>query len=164
MGTRFLVTEESSATDTYKQAVINAGREDIIVAQNPGSPCGLPFMVIKESPMFHNGLSGKRKPRCDKGYVLTKDKEGNFTQCRARINDGCNFCICNGLLSSAGYNPEVEEPLYTVGANGYRIDKLTTVKELMNELTGKENGVVKSAESGGRESRYSTSGDSIRFY
>ena len=61
MGTRFLVTEESSATDAYKQAVINAGKEDIIVAQNPGSPCGLPFMVIKESPMFYNGLTEKEK-------------------------------------------------------------------------------------------------------
>jgi nitronate monooxygenase len=162
MGTRFLVTEESSATDAYKQAVINAGREDIIVAQKPGSPCGLPFMVIKESPMFHNGLTGKRKPRCDKGYVLTKDKEGNFTQCRAKVDDGCNFCICNGLLSSAGYNPEVEEPLYTVGANGYRVDKITTVKELMNELTGKQNEVVKSFESTGRESCGAVSADSLQ--
>jgi nitronate monooxygenase len=162
MGTRFLVTEESSATDAYKQAVINAGKEDIIVAQNPGSPCGLPFMVIKESPMFHNGLTRKRQPRCDKGYVLTKDKEGNFTQCRAKINDGCNFCICNGLLSSAGYNPEVEEPLYTVGVNGYRIDKLTTVKDLMDELTGKENGMAKLTESVDRESRHSITADSPR--
>ena len=162
MGTRFLVTEESSATDAYKQAVINAGRDDIIVAQNPGSPCGLPFMVIKESPMFFNGLQRKRKPRCDKGYVLTKDKEGNFTQCRAKIDDGCNFCICNGLLSSAGYNPEVEEPLYTVGVNGYRVDKLTTVKELMNELTGKEDEAAKVAESVDRKAFHSTPADSIR--
>jgi nitronate monooxygenase len=161
MGTRFLVTEESSATDAYKQAVINAGKEDIIVAQKPASPCGLPFMVIKESPMFYNGLTGKRKPRCDKGYVLTKDKEGNFTQCRAKIDDGCNFCICNGLLSSAGYNSEAEEPLYTVGANGYRIDKITTVKELMNELTGKQNGVVKSSENTDKESRCTIVADSL---
>ena len=90
--------------------------------------------------------------------MLTKDKEGNFTQCRAKIDDGCNFCICNGLLSSAGYNPEVEEPLYTVGVNGYRIDKLTTVKELMNELTGKENGAAKVAESADREAFHSVSG------
>ncbi len=137
MGTRFLVTEESSATEAYKKAVINANKEDIIVAQNPGSPCGLPFMVIKESPMFHASLSKKRKPLCDKGYVLTKDREGYFTQCLAKNNDGASFCICNGLLSSAGYNPEAEEPLYTVGANGYRIRELTTVKELMNELQGK---------------------------
>jgi nitronate monooxygenase len=162
MGTRFLVTAESSATDAYKQAVINAGEEDIIVAQNPGSPCGLPFMVIKESPMFYNGLTGKRKPRCDKGYVLTKDKEGNFTQCRAKVDDGCYFCICNGLLSSASYNPDVEDPLYTVGVNGYRVDKLTTVKELMSELTGRESGTAKVAENADREVTHSVPADSIR--
>ena len=140
MGTRFLVAQESSATDAYKQAVINAGKEDIIVSHNPGSPCGLPFMVIKESPMYQSALQQKRKPRCNKGYVLRQDREGNFNQCRARLEDGGSFCICNGLLSSAGYNPDEEEPLYTVGANGYLIDRLTTVKELMAELTGKTNG------------------------
>lgn len=134
MGTRFLVTRESSATEEYKQAVINAGKDDILVAQNPGSPCGLPFMVIKESPAFQNTLLKKRKPRCDKGYVLRPDREGNFNQCRALLDDGGSFCICNGLLSSAGYNPDQEAPLYTVGANGYRIDRITTVKELMREL------------------------------
>jgi nitronate monooxygenase len=139
MGTRFLVTRESSATDEYKQAVISAGKEDIIVAQSPGSPCGLPFMVIKECLSFQNALQRKRKPRCDKGYVLRPDKEGTFNQCRARVDDGGSFCICNGLLSSAGYNPDREAPLYTVGANGYRIDKLTSVRELMAELTGTTN-------------------------
>ncbi len=140
MGTRFLVTAESSATDAYKQAVINAGKEDIVVARRPGSPCGLPFMVIKESAMFQDTLELKRKPRCDKGYVLIKDKEGVYSRCLAQQNDGASFCICNGLLSSAGYNPDTEQPLYTVGTNGYRIDKLTTVKELMRELTGRTNG------------------------
>ena len=62
MGTRFLVTQECSATDAYKQAVINAGKEDIIVSHNPGSPCGLPFMVIKESPMYQNTLLKRENP------------------------------------------------------------------------------------------------------
>jgi nitronate monooxygenase len=136
MGTRFLVTIESSASDAYKQAVINAGKDDIIVAQIPGSPCGMPFMVIKKSPMFQSALEQKRKPRCDKGYILMRDKEGSFTRCAAQHEDGGCFCICNGLLSSAGYNPDMEEPLYTVGANGYLVDKIMTVKELMEELTG----------------------------
>jgi len=140
MGTRFLVAEECSATDAYKQAVIDAGKEDILVAQHPGSPCGLPFMVIKESPAFRRALDQTRKPRCNKGYVLRPDREGRFTQCRGRIDDGGAFCICNGLLSSAGYNPLEEDPLYTVGANGYRIDRLTTVRELMAELTGRTSG------------------------
>lgn len=136
MGTRFLATEESDADELYKQAVINAKKEDIIVAVKPGSPCGLPFRVLKHSPMFVSALKGLRKPKCDKGYVLTKDANGNYTICPAKTDNTNYFCICNGLLSSAGYNPLEEEPLYTVGTNAYRVDRIMTVKELMDELCG----------------------------
>jgi nitronate monooxygenase len=135
MGTRFLATEESSATAEYKAAVLSAKEEDIVVAHDPGSPCGLPFRVIKQSPMYLSALNHLRKPKCDKGYVLLKDKEGKFTICPARESNEHHFCICNGLLSSAGYNPDKEEPLYTVGTNASLVDRIVPVKELMNELT-----------------------------
>ena len=137
MGTRFLATEESSATEKYKQAVIHAKEEDIVVAHDPGSPCGLPFRVIKQSPMYVSAQQHMRPPKCDKGYVLLKDKEGKFTVCPARESNEHHFCICNGLLSSAGYNPDKEEPLYTVGTTASRVDRIVSVKTLMDELTGK---------------------------
>ncbi len=136
MGTRFLATEESSASDMYKQAVLRAKEEDIVVAHRPGSPCGLPFRVIKQSPMYVSALRQHRKPKCDKGYVLMKDIEGKFTICPAKENNKDYFCICNGLLSSAGYNPVEEEPLFTVGTNAYRVDNIVSVNTLMRELTG----------------------------
>lgn len=135
MGTRFLATEESSASATYKHAVVNARKEDILVAENPGSPCAMPFMVIRSSPMFRSALAARRAPRCDKGYILSRDKDGKFTRCPAKEDNKGSFCICNGLLSSAGYNPHSEEPLYTVGVNGYRVDRILAVKSLMDELT-----------------------------
>ena len=136
MGTRFLATEESSATDAYKQAVIMAKEEDIVVAHRPGSPCGLPFRVIKQSAAYVSALKHMRKPKCDKGYVLMKDAEGKFSVCPAKVDNQNYFCICNGLLSSSGYNSAEEEPLYTVGSNAFRVDKILSVKTLMNELTG----------------------------
>jgi nitronate monooxygenase len=136
IGTRFLATEESSATEVYKQTVIRAKEEDIIVAHRPGSPCGLPFRVIKQSPMYVSTLQRKRTPKCDKGYVLMKDAEGDYTICPAKDDNENYFCICNGLLSSAGYNPDKEEALYTVGTNASRVDKIVPVKMLMDELTG----------------------------
>lgn len=136
MGTRFLATEESSASDAYKRAVLEAKDEDIVVAHRPGSPCGLPFRVIKQSPMYVSSLKRLRKPKCDKGYVLLKDAEGKYTICPAKQDNENYFCICNGLLSSAGYNADQEEALYTVGSNASRIDKIISVKALMDELTG----------------------------
>lgn len=137
MGTRFLATKESSATAEYKQAVVDAREDDIIVAYDPGSPCGMPFRVIKQSPMYASTLQKLRKPKCDKGYVLLKDKEGKFSLCPAKESNEHHFCICNGLLSSAGYNADKEEPLYTVGTNAHRVDRILSVKDLMAELTGK---------------------------
>ena len=137
MGTRFLATEESGASCAYKDAVLRATQDNIMVALNPGSPCGLPFRVIKDSPMFVSSCSRLRQPKCDKGYVLLKDSDGTYSRCLAKEDNEKYFCICNGLLSSAGYNTLDEEPLYTVGANGYRVNKILSVKDLMDELKGK---------------------------
>lgn len=136
MGTRFLATEESSASPSYKEAVVRARQEDILVAHDPGSPCGLPFRIIRQSPMYVSALSHLRKPKCDKGYVLLKDKEGRYTKCPAKESNEHHFCICNGLLSSAGYNPDKEKALYTVGTNACRVDKVVPVRVLMQELAG----------------------------
>ena len=86
--------------------------------------------------MYVSALHRRRKPHCDKGYVLLKDSEGRFSRCPAKENNEHFFCICNGLLSSAGYNPEEEEPLYTVGTNASRVERILTVKALMDELKG----------------------------
>lgn len=134
MGTRFLVTEESGASMEYKQAVVDAKRENIIVAYRPGSPCGFPFRIIKNSPMYISALTRNRRPKCNMGYVLMKDSEGKLTKCNAKEENYQSFCICNGLLSSAGYNPEIEEPLYTVGVVAEKINKIETVSEIFKEI------------------------------
>lgn len=136
MGTRFLATIESSATQQYKDAVISCSEKDIAVADpafhSPGSPCGLPFRVITTSPMFQN--SHLRKPLCNKGYVLRPDKNGVLF-CPAKEDCINNLCICNALLASAGYEKN-EYPLFTVGTNAYRVKEIISVKTLMDELKG----------------------------
>jgi len=135
MGTRFLATEESSASPAYKQAVLRARHEDLIVATTPGSPCGLPFRVLRESPMYQQALVRPRAPRCSKGYVLFKDEEGRFTKCAAKDDNEHFFCICEGLFSAAGHGGR-EEPLYTAGTTAARVDRILPASELMAELAG----------------------------
>lgn len=139
MGTRFLATKESSASFAYKQAVKNCLQESIVIADPkvnpPGSPCGLPFRVLENSPAM---LRGKfRKPLCNRGFVLQKDAEGKFTKCPAK--DDCEnfFCICNSLIASAGHADQ-ELPVWTVGANAHRVKEILSVKSLMNRLKGLE--------------------------
>jgi nitronate monooxygenase len=129
MGTRFLATEESGANKTYKQMLIDCTENDIELASKPGSPCGMLFRVLKQSPFYQQALARERAPKCDKGYLLNK---GN---CPSKYENEKTFCICNGLLSSIDMNP-VEKELYTVGQSAYRIDRILTVNELMRELQG----------------------------
>ncbi|MBI5442854.1 MAG: nitronate monooxygenase [Deltaproteobacteria bacterium] len=131
MGTRFLATVESGASDEYKRAVVDCTHEAILVAQSPGSPCGLPFRVLTTSPMYRQAVAGGRTPLCDKGYLAY-----GRAKCAASSDASKYFCICNGLLSSAGYNGDEEAALYTVGANAHRVDRILPVAQLMAELTG----------------------------
>jgi nitronate monooxygenase len=135
MGTRFLTTYESSATLAYKKAVVHARKEDISVVFH--SPCKMPFRILKGSPMHREMFVNPRPPKCDKGYLLWPDDKGNLTHCEAQKSGGGYFCICNGLLSSAGINPHEESPLYTVGTNADRVRDIVPVKVLMDELKGK---------------------------
>ena len=135
MGTRFLATHESSATDSYKQAVVEATADDILVSAYPCSPCGLPFRLLTKSPMYIATLNQTRMPLCNKGYVLQKDSDGHLTKCAAKMPGWKYFCICNGLISSAGHH-DVEGALYTVGAIASRVDKIISVRELIDELSG----------------------------
>lgn len=131
VGTRFLATHESSATDEFKRQIVLSSEKDILVVNS--SPCGFPFRILTSSPMYQE----KRKPRCDMGYVLAKDVDGKYTVCKAHPNNPLNkeyLCICNGLRAAVGLAPN-EPPLYTVGSNAYRIKSIISVAELMKELT-----------------------------
>lgn len=127
MGTRFLATHESGANDNYKNLLVDCKEEDIELAAKPGSPCGMLFRVLKQSPFYQEALTYARKPKCDKGYLLNKG------QCSAKNENDKSFCICNGLLASIKLAPG-EKDLYTVGQTAHRISKIISVKELMLEL------------------------------
>ncbi len=135
MGTRFAATFESGASADFKQAMIDCREEDIMVADNPGSPCGLPFRIIKTSPGYLTAVDKTRPPKCNRGLVLRKDKQGKFTVCPAKDSHE-SFCICNVLYSAHGFTDK-EEPIYTIGGRGHLVDKILSVDELMDELIGR---------------------------
>jgi len=130
MGTRFLATIESGANAEYKKLLVDCKEEDIELSTKPGSPCGMMFRVIKQSPFYQEALRRERAPKCDKGYLLNKG------HCPSKHENEKTFCICNGLLASINLNNANEKNLYTVGTNAYRIDRIMPVKELMCELRG----------------------------
>jgi nitronate monooxygenase len=127
MGTRFLATFESGASEQYKEQLVSCKEDDIKLADGIGSPCGLLFRVIKTAPFYQEAINRQRAPRCDKGYVLVNN------ECDAKKTTN-SFCICNGLLSSSlVVTPEKE--LYTVGARAGELTEIISVETLMKELT-----------------------------
>lgn len=116
MGTRFICTEECDADVKYKNAFINCNKEDIQIVK---SPVGMPGRAIRNK-------------------FIEQASEGNIkvTKCFRCIRK-CNpattvYCISRALINAA--EGDVDNALLFTGSNGYRNDKIVTVKELMNEL------------------------------
>ncbi len=122
MGTRFIGTHECDAHDNFKQVLLNAKEEDI---QLMGSPVGYPARGVRTN------LTG-----------LVEKREGPAIKCISNCVAPCNrgveakevgFCIADRL--SDAYEGNLELGLFFSGTNGYRINEIISVKELMKKLT-----------------------------
>jgi nitronate monooxygenase len=122
MGTRFIGTYECDAHAEFKKVILNSKKEDIKLLK---SPVGLPA----------RGVLTNLQDSIEKG---TAPKVACISNCVAPCNRGeeakvVGYCIADAL--SAAYQGKTETGLFFTGANGYKIDKLISVKDLIEELT-----------------------------
>ena len=118
MATRFVATEECDADINFKMAYINAKKEDIQIVK---SPVGMPGRAIRNDFI--------RRTETD------KDPIEKCYGCLARCNPKeIPYCISQALFKAA--NGDTDNALLFCGENAYRIDKITTVKEIFDELIG----------------------------
>jgi NAD(P)H-dependent flavin oxidoreductase YrpB (nitropropane dioxygenase family) len=117
MATRFVCTAECDVSEKFKQAYLAAKKEDIVIIE---SPVGMPGRAIRNDFLIDLEASGKRAVKCPY-RCLSACKAGE-----------AKFCIAQALLDS--FYGKVDEGLLFCGQNAYRIDKIVTVKELMDEL------------------------------
>jgi nitronate monooxygenase len=122
MGTRFIGTHECDAHANFKEVLLNAKEEDIILM---GSPVGYPARGVRTN------LTG-----------LVETRTGPDIKCISNCVAPCNrgveakevgFCIADRL--SDAYEGNTELGLFFSGTNGYRLNELISVKELMVKLT-----------------------------
>jgi nitronate monooxygenase len=123
LGTRFALTYECDASDEFKQILLNAKKEDIILMK---SPVGYPARGIK-TPLIQK----------------VEKKEGPIIKCISNCVFPCKrgeearkvgYCIADRLADA--YEGNIEYGLFFSGAYAYRADKLLSVKELIKELLG----------------------------
>jgi nitronate monooxygenase len=123
LGTRFALTHECDASDEFKNTLLNAKKEDIVLMK---SPVGYPA----------RGIRTKLIEKVEK-------KEGPIIKCISNCVFPCKrgeearkvgYCIADRLADA--YLGDKELGLYFSGAYAYKADKLLSVKELMKELLG----------------------------
>ncbi|MBD7910676.1 NAD(P)H-dependent flavin oxidoreductase [Clostridium cibarium] len=116
MATRFVATEECDASIEFKKAYINAKKKDISIVK---SPVGMPGRALL-NPFVERTKLGKIK--------ITK-----CFNCLTPCNPADTpYCITKALINAV--NGNLNEGLIFCGENAYKIDKLSTVKEIMDEL------------------------------
>lgn len=116
MATRFIATEECDAAPEFKEAFINATKEDVTLVV---SPVGLPGRAI------HSPLTRK----LELGRVPVK----KCIRCLGHCDPATTpYCITSALVSAV--TGDVENGLIFSGSNGFKIDKITTVAEIFDEF------------------------------
>jgi len=122
IGTRFIGTHECDANDIFEKTLLEAKESDIKLLK---SPVGLPA----------RGVRTNLQKIIEEG---TAPKVACISNCVAPCNQGeearaVGYCIADRL--SDAYQGKEETGLFFTGANGYRLEKLISVKELMEKLT-----------------------------
>ena len=117
MGTRFVATYECDADDAFKQAYIDARKEDIVIIK---SPVGMPGRAIHNA-FIDSVNQGKKKPfKCPFHCIKT---------CKAQESP---YCIAVALGNAR--KGKFKNGFAFAGENAYRIEGIVSVRELMNEL------------------------------
>ena len=126
MATRFVLTKECDVSDRFKQAYLNARKEDVVMMK---SPVGLPGRAIR-NPFLERLFGG--------GDVYDGE-------CRRGCLKSCShsFCIIDRLDMSR--NGDTEEGLVFTGENVWRIKDIPSVKELIDRLVAEAESVYAAA-------------------
>ena len=125
MGTRFIGTQECDAHENFKQVILDAKEEDITLLK---SPVGYPARGVRTH--LQEMIKEKSAPKiaCISNCV-TPCHRGE----EAKI---VGYCIADRL--SDAYDGKKETGLFFTGSNGYRLNEIITVKELLKKLTDGE--------------------------
>jgi nitronate monooxygenase len=122
MGTRFIGTYECDAHANFKKVLMEAKEEDIHLMK---SPVGYPARGVRTN--LSNLIETRTGPaiKCISNCVAPCE--------RGVEAKAVGFCIADRL--SDAYEGNTELGLFFSGSNGYRIDKIISVAELMQKLT-----------------------------
>ncbi|WFA10301.1 nitronate monooxygenase family protein [Tissierella sp. Yu-01] len=116
IGTRFVATHECDASNEFKNAYVNSNEEEIDIVL---SPVGMPGQAIINPFMRRIKESHEKVNKC--------------YRCLTPCNPASTpYCISKALINAV--QGDVDNGLIFIGRNGFRINKIVSVKELIDEL------------------------------
>lgn len=117
MGTRFVATDECDADIRFKESFLKASEQDITIIK---SPVGMPGRAL-QNDFIASAREGLKKPfKCIFHCVHTCDPQKT------------PYCIAQALINAMKGN--LERGFAFCGANVGRVNRITSVKELMQSL------------------------------
>ncbi|NOQ66972.1 MAG: nitronate monooxygenase [Desulfobacterales bacterium] len=124
IATRFVLTNECSVSDAFKQAYLNAKKEDVSIIR---SPVGLPGRAL-------------RTPFVDK---MKAGEEVKAKECKYRCLKKCDhyYCISDRLTMARDGN--IDEGLVFSGENVYKMKEILSVREVFDMFTSQAESVYK---------------------
>lgn len=156
VGSRFALCEDSGMRTDLKHEIIARNRrgELEVLTGNRLSPTGYPLKYINlPGTLADPALRTAQVRHCNRGYLLQshfetlpdgttqetylcpgmpedvfKSRGGNPEEQADRI------CLCNGLISTAGYHIEEEVPLVTLGTSGTQVKERLTARQIMEDI------------------------------
>ncbi|MBF4695895.1 NAD(P)H-dependent flavin oxidoreductase [Fusibacter ferrireducens] len=117
MATRFVATEECDAHERYKQAYIDAVKDDVKIII---SPVGLPGRAVQNP--FLKKVNAHNPPKIKKCVNCLKTCDIKTTP----------FCISQALVNAVSGN--IDEGLIFSGENVYKVKEMSTVPEIFKDL------------------------------
>jgi nitronate monooxygenase len=117
MGTRFVATHECDADDAFKQSYIDARKEDMVIIK---SPVGMPGRAVGNAFIDAANQGHKVPFKCPYHCLKTCNPEKS------------PYCIA--IVLGNARKGRLKHGFAFAGENAYRVDKIVSVKELMDEL------------------------------
>lgn len=156
VGSRFALCNESGLRRDLKDQVIerNARGETTVLTDKRASPTGYPFKYVPlPGTIADPAIYEQRRRLCNRGYLLQSHFEtlpdGTVKEtylcpgmpARQYLKLGGSpedlsgrICLCNALLSTAGFFTESEPPLVTLGVSGTQVKERHTAREVVEEI------------------------------
>ncbi len=120
MGTRFIASKECSAHNSYKQAIISAKEDDIVLSERI---TGVPVSVINTAYIQNQGL----KPNVAERWMLNHQKLKYIMRTILALKS--LWTLKKSLLDKKG-----EMDYWQAGKSVDKIDSILSVEEIINQL------------------------------